>query len=94
MEKRQQLNLKWNFAFEDLYAREGLERLDAIFVDHLKGSDPALHERLTAARANPGSISRKQNADLIVDLAPHVEDFVAELFGIPPRVGANSFGEL
>jgi NADPH-dependent glutamate synthase beta subunit-like oxidoreductase/NAD(P)H-flavin reductase len=86
MDTRQQLDLKWNFAFEDLYARKGLERLDAIFVDHLKSSDPALHDRLTAARANPGSISRKQNGDLIVDLAPNVEDFVAELFGITSDV--------
>ncbi len=74
------LNLKWNFAFEDLYRREGLERLDAIFCEHLQSTDAALHVRWIEAREH--SLERKQNADLIVDLAPHVEDFVVELFGI------------
>ena len=34
------------------------------------------------ARANPGALARKQQSDLIVELAPHVEDFIGELFGI------------
>ncbi|HLW76716.1 MAG TPA: FAD-dependent oxidoreductase, partial [Bryobacteraceae bacterium] len=76
------MNLKWNFAFEDLYARAGLARLDATFLDHLQSADAALHGRLLEARANPEAIARKLNADLIVDLAPHVEDFLGELFGI------------
>src|ERR1700722_10833554 len=75
-----QLSLKWDFAFEDLYRREGLERLDAIFSEHLQSTDAALHARWIEGREH--SLERKQNADLIVDLAPHVEDFVIELFGI------------
>lgn len=51
-----QLDLKWGLAFEDLYRREGLEVLDARFIDHLKAADSALEERLVEARANPGSI--------------------------------------
>src|SRR5579871_1835823 len=80
------LNLKWNFAFEDLYARAGLEKLDRHFVEHLKSSDAALANRLLEARTSPHTIGRKQNADLIVDLAPQVEDFVAELFGIEREI--------
>jgi NADPH-dependent glutamate synthase beta subunit-like oxidoreductase/NAD(P)H-flavin reductase len=75
-----QLSLKWDFAFEDLYRREGLERLDAIFSQHLQSTDAALHARWIEGREH--TLERKQNAELIVDLAPHVEDFVIELFGI------------
>ena len=81
-----QINLAWGFTFEDLYRREGLVRIDGRFVDFLRGADVALFNRFMEARATPGALSRKQNADLIVDLAPHVEDFVAELFGIGPAV--------
>src|SRR5258708_2871062 len=76
------LKLKWSLAFEDLYRREGLERLDAVFAEHLQSTDAALFARWIEAREHSGSITRKQNGELIVDLAPHVEDFVAELFGI------------
>ena len=30
----------------------------------------------------PDALARKQQSDLIVELAPHVEDFIGELFGI------------
>ena len=80
------LDLKWDFAFDDLYRREGLVRLDATFVDHLKSADAGLFNRLMEARAT--DLPRKQNADLLVDLAPHVEDFIGELFGITAEVQA------
>jgi NADPH-dependent glutamate synthase beta subunit-like oxidoreductase/NAD(P)H-flavin reductase len=82
------LNLKWSLAFEDLYRREGLERLDSIFAEHLKSTDAALFSRWIEAREHAGSITRKQNAELIIDLSPHVEDFITELFGIGAEVRA------
>src|SRR5579862_4027579 len=81
-----QLDLKWGFSFADLYGRVGLVRLDGEFIRHLKSADTSLFNRLMEARANPEGLSRKENADLIVDLAPHVEDFVGELFGIEAHV--------
>src|SRR5580704_7986760 len=80
------LGLKWGLAFEDLYRREGLERLDTIFAEHLRSTDAALFSRWAEAREHAGAFIRKQAADLIVDLAPHVDDFVAELFGIQAEV--------
>ncbi len=77
------LSLKWNFTFEDLYHRDGLARLDSVFLDQLDG---ALRDRVMQARS--AELTRKQNADLIVDLAPHVEDFIGELFGISAEVRA------
>ncbi len=78
------LNLKWGFSFDDLYRRDGLTRLDASFLEHLKAADTSLFNQLMNARANPPD--RKSAADLIVNLAPHVEDFIAELFGITAEV--------
>jgi NADPH-dependent glutamate synthase beta subunit-like oxidoreductase/NAD(P)H-flavin reductase len=78
------LSLQWGFSFDDLYRRDGLARLDGYFVEHLKAGDAVLFNRLMEARAKPPD--RKAAADLIVDLAPHVDDFVAELFGITAEV--------
>ena len=44
------LQLAHGFAFADLYASEGLARIDACFLDHLA---PELRERLLTARAAP-----------------------------------------
>ena len=38
-----------------------------------------------AARAAPDGLDRKAESDLLVDLAPHLEDFLGELFGIAER---------
>jgi NADPH-dependent glutamate synthase beta subunit-like oxidoreductase/NAD(P)H-flavin reductase len=80
------LNLKWGFTFEDLYERQGLVRLDSYFLDQLKSADAALFDRVIEARTI--ELARKQNADLIVDLAPHVEDFIGDLFGITAEIRA------
>ena len=77
-----QLDLKFGLSFEDLYRREGLVRLDAKFRQHLQAVNAPLLQRLVAARENLAALDRKQQSDLIVELAPHVEDFIGELFGI------------
>jgi NADPH-dependent glutamate synthase beta subunit-like oxidoreductase/NAD(P)H-flavin reductase len=74
--------------FEDLYVRDGLARLDRHFLDYLKQQEPALHDRLAAARAAPHALAGKDESDLIVALAPVTEGFVAELFGIGAEVSA------
>ena len=83
-----ELNLKHGLAFEDLYRREGLVRLDAAFLAYLKSGDAALAERLAAARANPDALPAKAESDLLVELAPHLEDFIGDLFGISSELRA------
>ena len=78
--------LKHGLAFADLYEREGLIRLDRAFVAHLASGDVSLHDRLMAARANPEALDRKAESDLLVDLAPEVEDFIGEVFGIAAEI--------
>jgi NADPH-dependent glutamate synthase beta subunit-like oxidoreductase/NAD(P)H-flavin reductase len=45
-------------------------------------------QRLLAARADASSLSRGEEAALLIAIAPHVEDFVAELFGVEAEVAA------
>ena len=80
------LALKHGLSFPDLYGRDGLVRLDRAFVAHLVAGDVGLHDRLMAARAAPETLDRKAESDLLVDLAPHLEDFLGDLFGIAADV--------
>jgi NADPH-dependent glutamate synthase beta subunit-like oxidoreductase/NAD(P)H-flavin reductase len=80
--------LAFDLRFEDLYRRDGLVRLDAAFVDALGTREPDLHRRLMAARAAPEQVAGKAESELIVALAPALEDFIGELFGIAADVGA------
>ncbi|MSO85376.1 MAG: pyridine nucleotide-disulfide oxidoreductase [Rhodospirillales bacterium] len=73
-------------AFADLYAREGLARLDAAFLADLGGRDADLRARLETARAKPGSLEKLAESELLLALAPHLESFLARLFGIEPEV--------
>jgi len=80
------LRLAFGLDFEDLYAREGLLRLDAEFLQFLAEADAALRARLEAARSAPPT--GKEESELLIALAPHLEDFLARLFGIESEVQA------
>src|SRR5258708_30697583 len=82
------LTLKYDLGFAELYERDGLIRLDRAFVASLAEIDVALHGRLMAGRADPAALDRKAESDLLVELAPHVEDFLGQLFGIAPDIRA------
>jgi hypothetical protein len=84
------LRLSFHLSFEDLYSRAGLARVDAAFLGFLGEASEALGERLIAARRNPSALPAKEESDLLVALSPHVDDFVARLFGIEPEVRALS----
>src|SRR5450432_2314961 len=86
--KQSGLRLPFGLAFSDLYERGGLVRIDSIFLDRLKASDPALYGRLVAARVDPLSLTAKQHSELIIEVGPHLDDFTGELFGIGPELGA------
>jgi len=70
------------FSIADLYRRDGLVRLDQIFLAQLVDADPALHQQLLQARGDPAAVSRAASSDLAIRLAPALEAFIAELFGI------------
>ena len=84
------MRLGCNLSFEELYRRAGLIRLDAQFIEHIAAADADLHRRLMVARAAPDSIPAKVSSELLIGLAPHVEEFIAELFNIRSEVAALS----
>ncbi|GMR00443.1 MAG: FAD-dependent oxidoreductase [Zetaproteobacteria bacterium] len=80
------LTLAHGLSFEDLYRLEGLKRIDDIFLTALAASDEALHARLHDGREHFDSLGPKEHSALLMDLAPHLETFLAELFGIRTQV--------
>ncbi len=81
-------NLGFGLQFQDLYGRDGLVRLDAAFLNQLLASDPGLSARLLDARGNPRAGTAKEQSELVIELAPHVEDFLGEVFQIAKEVEA------
>ncbi len=82
------MSLAFNTMPEDLYAREGLARLDARFLAFLDEADAALRGRLEAARRDPATLVAKAESELLIAIAPHLEDFLAQLFSIVPEAQA------
>src|SRR5262249_35579960 len=93
------LSLAFDLKLADLYRRDGLARLDGRFVGVLKERDADLHNRLMAARAAHRALgdareragdqaAGKAESELIVELAPVLEDFIAELFDIASNTRA------
>jgi len=80
------LALAHGLIFRDLYENNGLERIDKAFIDHLNEAENNLGRRLLDARSNPNDIDDKANSDLILEIAPHVDDFLGHLFGIETEV--------
>jgi len=81
---------KFGFTFEDFYRRDGLLRLDQVFLRELGQTDPALLARLLTARAGAEPLPAKAESELLLALAPHLDDFIGQLFGIESEVSALS----
>jgi NADPH-dependent glutamate synthase beta subunit-like oxidoreductase/NAD(P)H-flavin reductase len=78
----------FGLTFRDLYSCAGLRRADDAFVAWLGHAEAALAARLAAARTDPDSLTRLQESELLIALAPHLEDWLARLFGIEREVAA------
>lgn len=76
------MKLNYNLHFEDLYTTDGCVRIDKIFQEYLNTS--GLLSKLEFARTNP--LLPKEESDLILEFAPHLEDFLAKLFNIETEV--------
>ena len=84
-----ELKLAFQLEFEDLYSRSGLEKLDAAFVNELKDANVELHNQFVTYRSNfieGVEVDEKDEANFLIELAPYVEDFVGQLFGIVEEV--------
>ncbi len=80
------LHLSYNLAFEDLYTNQGLAKIDEAFQDFLKETSADLSAALTTARNVP--LMPIEESNLIIALAPILEDFIASLFNIKTEIMA------
>ncbi|MFZ9563139.1 MAG: FAD-dependent oxidoreductase, partial [Burkholderiales bacterium] len=78
--------LKFGFSFDDFYHRDGLLRLDQVFLKELQQVDASVHDRLIAARASAEPLAAKEESALLLAIAPHLDDFIGQLFGIATDV--------
>jgi NADPH-dependent glutamate synthase beta subunit-like oxidoreductase/NAD(P)H-flavin reductase len=83
-----ELTLGFGLGFNDLYDHAGLARLDRAFLERLAATDQDLVHRLLAARAAPDNLEAKAESDLLIDLAPHLEDTLSALFDIGAELTA------
>src|ERR1700761_6787857 len=82
------LALGFNARFDDLYEREGLARPDARFLEFLGEGDGEWKSRLVAARQAPQAVERGTESELLIELAPVLESFMGELFGVSKELAA------
>ncbi len=78
----------YGLTFSDLYRREGLLVLDRHFLSVLRVDDAQLHDELVRARAEHAALTQQQESGLLLQLVPHLERFIARLFGVEAEVEA------
>ncbi len=84
------LSLAYGVSFEDLYHPCGLRRLDDAFLSELEVRNSGLAKQLVNARAavqNQTPLTAKDEAALLISLAPFVEAFIAVLFDVVDELG-------
>lgn len=76
------MELKYSLTFADLYTSEGLARLDKAFTAWLQDHEPQLAQVLQRARKEPAVLNSKEESQLLIELAPWVEEFIGDFFGL------------
>ncbi|MEX1108468.1 MAG: pyridine nucleotide-disulfide oxidoreductase, partial [Dongiaceae bacterium] len=84
------LTLAYSLGFADLYDPAGLARIDALFCEHLGAANQDLAAALATARGNPTALENKAESDLLIAIAPHLDDFLGRLFDIEAPLRALS----
>jgi hypothetical protein len=74
--------IRHGLRYRDLFEAPGLQSLDQRFLEYLGVRDAPLHQRLLDYRDSGGGIPALETSRLLLDAAPHLEGFVAEVFGI------------
>ncbi len=80
------LQLGFDLPTELLYDDAALVQLDHAFASWLRAGDHSLLDRLLAARAAPADLVDQAYSELLLELAPQLEDFIGELFGVGAQV--------
>ena len=75
--------------FTDLSQVERLYRLDELFLERLQAQDAVLHARLLTYRGAQQLLTHIETSELLLNCAPYLEDFIAELFLIEKELEAS-----
>lgn len=78
--------LSFGFTFEDLHQAAALEKLDGIFLSFLEEEASDLASYLKKARQE--ELNEREESELLIGLAPYVEDFIGNLFSIQEDIHA------
>jgi len=73
---------RFGLDFTALQTPQGLDRVDAAFLDELDTAAPALAARLRDYRGRDTDLPGTENSELLIELGPYVEAFIGRLFGI------------
>ncbi len=80
---------RYNIDFNKLNKPEGLQKLDEVFLQTLTDIDASLAERLKAYRLRDEDLPGTENSDLLLSIAPYLEGFLGQLFGIEAELAAQ-----
>ncbi len=80
-----ELHLK-DFHYKDLFYSEGLKKLDTRFLSYLQNENPLLYKTLLSYRQNASVLLPETISELVIEVAPILETFLAELFRIEEQV--------
>jgi NADPH-dependent glutamate synthase beta subunit-like oxidoreductase/NAD(P)H-flavin reductase len=81
------LTLGFDVSFDDLHDRDGLLKLDGRFLDFVGGRDEDLRRRLENGREAPAALKGEAESELLIALAPILEEFIGVLFGVEAELG-------
>ena len=74
------LNPAFGVVFEDLYERDGLLKLNQKFTEFLQKKDVEVYQQFFLLKQNPQTFSKADEANILIDVARVLEDFLADLF--------------
>src|SRR3989338_33457 len=84
-----QVKSTWRgFSFNELASAEGLARVDKTFLNKLASQNPEYYQDLLSYREQSKQFSALEISQLLINIAPLLEKFIADLFGIEEAVEA------
>ncbi len=81
-------------SYEELRGVRGVQRLDADFLGLLEQRETQLYQRLLVYREGEERLPPQTASGLLLDLAPHLERFIAKLFGIEAEMAESQAATL
>ncbi len=84
--------LAHGLTFSDLYDETALIKVDRAFLSALEAVDADVHGQLLDARRSPETLDSKREADLLLAVAPHLDGFLADMFGVEAEIRAAREG--